>query len=234
MKSLLAICMLLTSTLVLATDLSAVTPQANPPVSGKVLEVKQVTTYTYLLLKTPNGEIWSAVPKAQVKKGATVTIDSITIMNNFESKTLNQTFPTILFGNLANSADKAKDTHFMGSTYPVFEKKQAITDVKVPKAKGANAKTVAEIISKSAELKDKPVLVSGKVMKYNPGIMGKNWVHLRDGSGSAADDSNDILVSTLNPAKVGDIVTAKGIVRTDRDFGAGYAYKVMIEEATLQ
>ena len=80
----------------------------------------------------------------------------------------------------------------------------------------------------------RPSLVSGKVVKYNPGIMGKNWVHLRDGSGSAADSSNDILVTTQNPASVGAIVTARGIVRTDKDFGAGYAYKVLIEEATLQ
>lgn len=235
MKFLLAICMLITSTLVCATDQpAAATPQANPPVTGKVIEVKQVTTYTYLLLKTQDGEIWSAVPKDQIKKGATVTIDNITVMNNFESKTLNQTFPTILFGNLANSKNNAKDTRFMGMAYPVFDKKEVIADIKIPKAKGANSMTIAEIISKSAALKDKPVLLSGKVVKYNPGIMGKNWLHLRDGSGTAAENSNDILVTTLKPAKIGDIVTVKGIVHTDMDFGAGYAYKVLIEEATLQ
>ena len=106
--------------------------------------------------------------------------------------------------------------------------------IKVAKAKGENAHTVAEIIVKSAELKDKPVLVSGKVVKYNPGIMGKNWIHLRDGSGSAADNSNDVLVTTTQAAKNGDIVTVKGTVRIDKDFGSGYAYKVLIEEATLQ
>lgn len=233
MKSLLAICIIITSTLVWADDHPA-RAQTTPPVQGKVLEVKQVETYTYLLLKTQNGDMWAAVAKAPVKKDDTVTIDNISVMNDFESKTLNQTFPTILFGNLVNSTGKSKDTNFMGTAYPVFDKKEVIADIKVPKAKGSNAKTVAEIIRRSAELKDKPVLVSGKVVKYNPGIMGKNWVHLRDGSGSAADNNNDILVSTLNPAKVGDIVTAKGIVRTDKDFGAGYAYKVLIEEATLQ
>ena len=234
MKSLLALCMLISSTLVWATDQPAAVPQANPPVTGKVLEVKQVTTYTYLLLKTQNGEIWSAVPKAEIKKGSTVTIDHITVMNNFESKTLNQSFPTILFGNLANSTDKVKGKNFMGTAYPVFDKKADTADVKVPKAKGANAMTVAEIIAQGAALKDKPVLLSGKVVKYNPGIMGKNWLHLRDGSGSAANNNNDILVTTQNPAKIGDIVTAKGIVHTDVNFGSGYAYSVLIEEATLQ
>ena len=144
------------------------------------------------------------------------------------------TFPIILFGTLGNSTAGTKNTHFMGSIYPVFGKKAVAGDVKVPKASGANAKTVAEIMTNGAELKEMTVLVRGKVVKYNPGIMGRNWVHLRDGSGSAADYTNDILVTTQNPANVGDIVTAKGIVRTDKDFGAGYAYKVLIEEATLQ
>jgi hypothetical protein len=107
-------------------------------------------------------------------------------------------------------------------------------DVKVPKAAGANAYTVADVLTKGAELKGKTVLVRGKIVKYNPEIMGKNWLHLRDGSGAAASGSNDILVTTSQTAKKGDVVTAKGIVRTDKDFGAGYSYKVLIEEATLQ
>jgi hypothetical protein len=109
-----------------------------------------------------------------------------------------------------------------------------VGDVRVEKATGANARTVAEVLTKSGELKDKPVAVRGKVVKYNPAIMGKNWVHLRDGTGSATDNSNDILVTTANDAKVGDVVLAEGTVRTDKDFGSGYAYKVMIEDAKLK
>jgi len=85
-----------------------------------------------------------------------------------------------------------------------------------------------------AWLKDKTVLIRGKVVKYSPGIMGKNWIHLRDGSGSAADNTNDLLVTTTDPTKVGDVVMVKGVVHTDRDFGSGYAYKVLVEEAKLQ
>jgi DNA/RNA endonuclease YhcR with UshA esterase domain len=93
---------------------------------------------------------------------------------------------------------------------------------------------VAEIITKAKELKDKPVKVSGKVVKYNPEVMGKNWVHLRDGSGAATDNSNDVLVTTAAQVKVGDVVTVTGVVRTDKDFGSGYAYKVLIEDAKVQ
>ena len=89
-------------------------------------------------------------------------------------------------------------------------------------------------LEKIEELKNQTVQVRGKVVKFNPNIMGKNWVHLRDGSGSASDDTNDVLVTTMNQVGIGDVVTAKGIVRTNKDFGAGYSYKVIIEEATLQ
>jgi hypothetical protein len=77
-------------------------------------------------------------------------------------------------------------------------------------------------------------VVRGKIVKYNPAIMNKNWLHLRDGSGSAADGSNDILVTTVAEAKLGAVVTIKGIARTEKDFGSGYAYKVIIEEASIE
>jgi hypothetical protein len=247
MKVLLAICVFFTSTFVWATETpAAMAPAAMPPaaaapafsVTGKVLEVKNVDSYTYLRLNTQNGEMWAAVMKAPVKKGSTVSVENAVVMNNFESKSLKKTFPTILFGTLGGAAAAvAPSGHGMGGTaYPLVpgKKLETINDAPVAKASGENARTVAEIITKRAELKDKPVLLRGKVVKFNPAIMGKNWIHLRDGSGSAADDTNDILVTSAIETKVGDIVTVKGTIRTDKDFGSGYAYKVLIEEATLQ
>lgn len=234
MKTLLAICMIITATFVWAGENTAAPPPETTTVKGKVLEVIDVESYTYLRLNTQGGDTWAAVSKASVKKGATVSIENVTVMNNFESKTLKKTFPTILFGNLGNSTGTAPAAKFMGLAYPVFSKKPDAADAKVAKASGANARTVAEIMSKGSELKEKTVMVSGKVVKYNPGIMGRNWLHLRDGSGTAADNTNDILVTTQGKANLGDIVTAKGIVHTDKDFGSGYSYKVLIEDATLQ
>jgi hypothetical protein len=237
MKALFAICMLVTSTFVWAAEAPAAAPAAPAvAVTGKVLEVKNVESYTYLRLNTHNGELWAAVMKAPVKKGSTVTVENGVIMNNFESKALKKTFPAILFGSLGGTAAVAQGGHGMGSAYPLLpgKKMETINDTPVTKADGANARTVAEINMQRAELKDKPVLLRGKVVKYNPGIMGKNWIHLRDGSGSAADETNDILVTSDAGTRVGDIVTVKGTVRTDKDFGSGYSYKVLIEEATLQ
>ena len=235
MKALFAICMIVASQFVFANEKSASPPPAVTVIKGEVLEVKDVESYTYLRLKTKDGETWAAVSKAQVKKGAEVTIENVMVANNFESKSLKKTFPTILFGTLGGAAGVASGVgNGMTTSSPSLAKMADIGDIHVPKASGPNARTVAEIMTKGAELKGKPVLVRGKIVKYNPEIMGKNWVHLRDGSGSVANNTNEILVTTTNQAKVGDVVTVKGVVRTDKDFGAGYSYKVLIEEATLQ
>lgn len=231
MKILLAICLIVAAPFapsVWAGETPAPVSPSAAVVTGEVLEVRDVDSYTYLRLKTKDGETWAAVDKAPVKKGAKVTIENVMVMKNFESKSLKKTFPTILFGNLGGTG-KAMATPHAG-----VAKVADTGPINVPKASGANARTVADIVTKAAELKDKPVRVRGKIVKYNPEVMGKNWIHLRDGSGAAADSTNDILVTTATQAKLGDVVTVTGVVRTDKDFGSGYAYKVLIEEATLQ
>ena len=107
-------------------------------------------------------------------------------------------------------------------------------DVKVPKAEGANAKTVAELYAQRTALKGKEVTVQAKVVKVTSGVMGRNWLHLRDGSGSKTAKTNDLTVTSEASAKVGDVVTVTGLVSVDKDFGAGYAYPVIIESAKLK
>ena len=233
MKNLLAICLIAVApfaTSSWAADKSAPSaPAASASgVSGEVLEVKEVESYTYLRLKTKDGETWAAVGKAAVKKGDKVTIENASVMKNFESKSLKRTFPTILFGSLGGAGNAT------AGAAPVAAKTANSAPIKVSKARGANARTVAEVIAKATELKDKPVRVHGKVVKYNAGIMGKNWIHLRDGTGTDADNTNDVLVTTSAQTKVGEVVTVSGVVHTNKDFGAGYSYKVLIEDATLQ
>ena len=121
----------------------------------------------------------------------------------------------------------------MAAMHAGMAKPAEVENIKVTKATGPDARTVAEVTAEMAGLKGKSVAVRGKVVKFTPGVMGKNWIHLRDGSGSATDGSNDILVTTLDETTVGDVVLVKGVVQTDRDFGSGYSYKVLIEEAKL-
>jgi DNA/RNA endonuclease YhcR with UshA esterase domain len=224
----------LASILVAAAALAAPGAPPQPPTTlkGEVLETQNVDIYTYLRLKTKDGEIWAAVPTTTVKKGAEVTIGNSMVMRNFESKTLKKTFDQIVFGQIVdpNATPATPSPH--GAAAPAAPAAAAVP--KVAKAMGPDAKTVAEVVKGKATLKDKTVLVRGQVVKVNLGIMGKNWVHLQDGSGSAADGTNDILVTTKDVAALGDVVQAKGTVRTDVNVGPGYAYAVLIEDAAVR
>lgn len=104
--------------------------------------------------------------------------------------------------------------------------------VKVPKATGKDARTVAEIFAERQALKDKTVTVRGKVVRFTPGVMGKNWIHLRDGTGTQGKD-NDVTVTTQDPAAKGDVVVIQGKVAVDQNIGMGSAYPVIIQDAKV-
>jgi hypothetical protein len=63
------------------------------------------------------------------------------------------------------------------------------------------------------------------------GIMGKNWLHVKDGSGTPGSD--DLVVTTQIEAKIGDTVLVNGTLVTDKDFGSGYRYDVIVEDAEV-
>jgi hypothetical protein len=231
MKQLLAILVLFCTGLAWSAEQSA--PSAVTVLKGEVLEAKDVESYSYLRLKTADGDIWAAVGKTPIKKGAKVTIENVMMMTNFESKSLKRTFPRIAFGSLAGAGSASAASSEMAAAHSGLPKADFVGDVKVAKASGADARTVAEVVTKSGELKDKKVTVRGKVVKFTAMVMGKNWIHLRDGTGTATEKTDDLLVTTMDQARIGDVVVVKGVVRTDKDFGAGYAYKVLVEEATL-
>jgi hypothetical protein len=219
-------------------------------VAGKILETMDSGGYTYMRLATPAGETWAAVNASKVKTGETVTVVNAVPMDGFQSNTLHRKFDHIWFGTLASgpvpqqTASGAPDQpspsdpryrEMMAAQHSAAARGPAadVGDIKVPKAEGPEGKTVAEIFAGRQSLKDKEAAVRGKVVKFNPGIMGRNWMHLRDGSGTPAMKNNDLTVTTSETAAVGDVVTARGKVHVDRDFGAGYSYPVMIEEAKV-
>ena len=109
-------------------------------------------------------------------------------------------------------------------TGPDFE------DIEVP----AGGLTVADVWARRGELAGQMVTVRGKVTKYNAGIMGRNWIHLQDGSGSEVDGTHDLVVTTDAGIAAGNVITIKGIVALDQDFGAGYKYPLLVEEATIE
>lgn len=236
---------------------AAAVPQAPQPaltsVAGIVEETLDASDYTYMRLRTEGGgETWAAITKAKVKKGDSVTVVNAMSMDGFESKTLNRKFDRIVFGSLADgkagalsapisapisahgaAAEAAKGAPMAAPHAAVAGGPADAGDVKVPKAEGKDARTVAQVFAERAQLKDKTVTVRGKVVKANTGIMGRNWYHIRDGSGSREKKDDDLTVTTGDPAAVGDVVVVKGVVHVDKDFGAGYQYPVVLEDAKV-
>lgn len=105
--------------------------------------------------------------------------------------------------------------------------------IKVEKATGPNACTVAEVYAKGSALDKKPAVVRGMVVKVSRAIMGKNWIHLRDGSGDEAKGTHKLVVTSQDLPSVGDVVTDKGTLHKDKDFGFGYRYEMIMEDATV-
>jgi hypothetical protein len=197
----------------------------DPSVTGTVAETLDAASYSYLRLTTLDGDQWAAVPRTHLAVGDHATIVSPMLMVDFHSPTLGRTFDRILFGTLEGQAPMPSMSRANAEPPAVA----TAPDSPVAKANGPDAFTVAEVLARKSALKDRPVVLRGRVTKMNAAIMGKNWLHLEDGSPGASE----ILVTTSGTASVGDVVTARGTIRTDRDFGSGYSYAVMIEDATL-
>ncbi len=106
--------------------------------------------------------------------------------------------------------------------------------VKVEKAEGENAYTVSELFAKSKDLDKQKIKVRGKVVKVSPMIMGKNWLHIQDGTGDAAQKTHDLVVTTMAQVEKDSVVVVEGTLSKDRDFGAGYKYSVIIEDAEIK
>jgi hypothetical protein len=206
--------------------------QVMPLLSGKVVETMDSAGYTYVNIESNGKKIWVAVPQAKVTVGQNISFLPGMVMSNFTSKTLNRTFESIVFssgvagqggeGSVHNPADNKKA--------PVASGKP----IKVEKASGADAYTVAELYRDSAKLEGKGVVIRGQVVKFSSGIMGKNWIHIQDGSGDSSTGTNDILVTSQDSASVGDVITAKGTLHKDKDFGSGYKYAVIVEDASIK
>jgi hypothetical protein len=199
--------------------------------SGKVVETMNSGGYTYVLLEKNGNKTWVAVPQTKVVKGQTIHFMPGVEMESFESKTLNRKFEKIIFSAgvmRPNSSQEMKSPGSKGSMAAPMEK------IKVEKAKGPDAYTIAEIFKKLSSLDKHKIVVRGKVVKVSAGIMRRNWIHLQDGSGNPAQGTYDIVVTSEDLPEVGQVITVTGTLSKDKNFGMGYKYKAIIEKASIK
>lgn len=204
--------------------------------SGKVVETMNAGGYTYVSLEKNGKKTWAAIPATEVKVGQELKLQPGVEMKMFTSKTLNRTFESIIFsgGPLSKPShsgeNKPAAPHGAGAAAPA----KPHENIKVEKAAGPDAYTVAEVHEKIASLNEKTAVVKAQVIKVSSGILGKNWIHLQDGSGDASLGTNKLVTTSGDLPTVGDIVTMKGTMYLDKDFGAGYKYHVIMEKASIQ
>ncbi len=237
MKNLLLVCCLGLAATAARGDGKTAQPSVNQAdtISGKVVEATNASTYTYILLDTGKAKLWAAAPQFKVKPGDAVTIFGALQMAGYHSPTLNRDFDSVYFTGkvLVNGAKPEEPGDHLPPGHPKLTKEHAKTPkvdlTGIKKAEGG--KTVEEIFAGKSKLKGQSVKVRGKVVKYNEKILGQNWIHLKDGTGHVGED--DLMITSETKVKVGDTVLVTGKVSTDRDFGAGYKYSVIIEQAKV-
>ncbi len=230
-------------------------------VTGKVVETMDAAGYTYMQIENQMGKQWVAIPESKVAVGQTVTYVQGMVMSKFYSKSMDRTFESIIFS--AGLADQLPKMKEVGKSAPAqgdssFEaavmKENSTGEgaalapnpngsagaiapmaaaVKVDKAAGPNGYTIEEIFAQGKELAGKTVRIRGQVVKINEAIMARNWVHLQDGTGNPMKNSHDLVVTTTDNVEEGKPVTLEGVVAFEKDFGYGYKYTVIVENAKV-
>jgi hypothetical protein len=201
---------------------------------AKVLEVIDVMGYDYLRVDEQGSERWVAITNAPVKVGDMIGYDTRSVMKDFKSKQLDRVFDEIVFANEVYLAEKPNT--FVSLKEAVREKpvegKVALLDMDFVEKPFY---TVEELHRFRKHLEGKQVSLKARVYKVSQDIMKRDWVHLGDGSGEEAALTDDIVFTASHTElKAGDQVVAHGKIVTDKDFGFGYFYPVLGEEAMFE
>jgi hypothetical protein len=186
-------------------------------VRGTVLETMNSGGYTYVFIETDQDQRWVAARQTAVAIGDVVQSFPGMPMSEFTSKTLNRTFDIVYFvdvvHNLSAPAAEAADNN--------------VVELK-------SGQNIAYLYSNKDSIATQTFSLRGKVVKYNEGILGWNFIHIQDGSGDAADGNNDLTVTSKNTTAVGETVVVTGTMILDRDFGAGYKFPLLMEDANIE
>lgn len=205
------------------------TGQGADPDRAEVVEVIYTTSYTYLKVEKNSQEIWIAIDKQEMLPGDVVYFRDGLEMKNFESPELGRTFETVYFvGEISKEPLAMSDPHagmeMEGQPQrPVIDK----LDIQISPEEGGTS--IGELFAHRSDHAGKMVKVRGQVTKVNAGIMGVNWVHIQDGTSDG--DHYDLTITTQDEPQIGDIVTYSGTLVLEKDFGYGYYYDVLIEDA---
>jgi len=195
-----------------------------------IQEVIQTSNYTYLKVLEAKSLQWLAVPSVTLKTGEVCYYMGGMPMTNFKSKELDRTFDKVLFLEAVSQTAEGVKKPSMQST-PEHSGKPRTTrlDLKITPAPGGI--TIKELLKNRQKYAGKVVTIRGQVTRYNSKILGKNWIHLQDGT--SFGEKFDLVATTDAVFKVGDVITLESMVTVDKDFGSGYFFEVILEGAKV-
>lgn len=201
-----------------------------------VQEVLQVASYTYLNVLEDEAPKWLAVPTIEAKVGEIYYYKGGMAMPQFKSTELDKTFDEVIFlGSITNlnAIDPEKGMVDPNAPKePVKAGKQPTLDKLELTIEGVEGGiTIGQLFENKSQYAGKTIKVKGEVTKFSSAIMGKNWVHFQDGT--EFDGAYDLMVTSMEQLAVGDVVVFEGIITLDKDFGAGYFFKVIMQDAVI-
>ena len=197
-------------------------PAGMVPDRGLVAETMDGDGNTYIRIEAGGTSFWFAAPQTAVNVGEVLILKNPTLKAGYKSAALNKDFGNIYF--VTGVAPLDTQSAHQKIAGPAIEVKN------VQKLSGGY--TVSELYSKKDSLAEKEVSLRAKVVKFSGGIMGTNWMHLRDGTGD--DKSNDLTITSQAAAKPGDTVVVKGVLKKDVDIGSGYFFPLIIRDAQVK
>jgi len=196
-----------------------------------VNEIIPTPNYTFLNVNEGDANFWIAINSDDKKVGETYYFIGGLLKKNFESKELNRTFDELyLVGNLvsANHGNQMKLPDAQNANI-TSEKGSTPNSVTQNIERQSGSIKISEIVNNPKKYEGQTVQIDGNCTKINMGIMGKNWIHLKDGS----KDDFDLVITSNDEVSVGSVVTIKGVVVLNKDFGAGYKYDLILENGVI-
>ena len=208
--------------------------------SFEVVEVVQGNNYTYIRAKEELAEKWIAVSKQEIQPGTVYFYEEGLPMTNFHSKEIDRTFDIIYFVSTISTTPLIKSEGGMGNMgamgnaeaqQPHMGKvnNEKSNSINLDKKEGEI--TVAQVFANKNDYAGKEIEIRGIVVKVNREVMDKNWIHIQDGSNE--NGNFDLTITSTGLAEVGDEITVKGKISLNKDFGYGYSYDVIMEDATI-
>ncbi|NOZ58174.1 MAG: hypothetical protein GXO66_01130 [Euryarchaeota archaeon] len=192
---------------------------------GTVQETVSTQSYTYARISDGTGEVWVAGPKTELSEGEEVVVSAALVLLGFQSPTLNKTLDVIL---MVQSFSSGEPYSFHGTTSAPEP-----ANISVERLPGGY--TVAEVLERSDELAGSEVSLRAVVVKVLPDILNKTWIHLQDGSVTGKGERELVVTYTGGTQfEVGDRVVVRGVVETNVDIGAGYFFRVLIDDASIE